>query len=525
MRILDIAEGAILLEHPDSSEEDANRRAVAAARRLAAQPLPGFLDAVVGARTLLVEFDPFRGSRERFAQAVAAGTDGEETHAGHGRLLRVPVFYDANSVFGPDLQELAAQAGLPAEEFARRHSGARYRVSFVGFAPGFAYLTGLPPELHASRLATPRTRIPAGSVGIGGSYTGVYPGGTPGGWRLIGRAPVSLFDPFRDPPALLIPGDGVEFEPIGREEFERRRGVLESHPVAAAPATSASPVFRVLAAGVFTSVQGAPRHGWERYGVPPGGAIDPVSLASGNALLGNPPLAPGLEMTLVGPELEVLSDTALAFSAGAPEATLNGRALPADSPFSVRRGDRIAAGPLRRAARAYLCAAGGIAQAARPEISVRLAGGDTVLAATRPGSSASGLPAGAALAARGDEVVVRVLPGPQRERFEPDGTRTFFSGAYRVSASSDRRGIRLEGPAIFNRETPDIPPEGTTLGGIQVPRDGQPIVLGPDRPVTGGYARIGTVIAADFPLIAQALPGAAVRFAPVTLEEARAAAR
>ena len=119
--------------------------------------------------------------------------------------------------------------------------------------------------------------------------------------------------------------------------------------------------------------------------------------------------------------------------------------------------------------------------------------------------------------------MIRVLAGPQREGFEKDGVATFLGSPFRVSPSSDRRGIRLEGPPIANRDSPDIPPEGTALGGIQVPRDGQPIVLGPDRPVTGGYAKIATVIAADFPLLAQALPGTAVRFRDVTLAEALAA--
>ena len=121
------------------------------------------------------------------------------------------------------------------------------------------------------------------------------------------------------------------------------------------------------------------------------------------------------------------------------------------------------------------------------------------------------------------ELILRVLPGPQRGRFEPEGLATFFESAYRVSASSDRRGIRLEGPPVANRESADIAPEATNLGAIQVPRDGQPIVLGPDRPVTGGYARIATVIAADFPGLARALPGAVVRFREVTLDQALSA--
>jgi allophanate hydrolase subunit 2 len=130
---------------------------------------------------------------------------------------------------------------------------------------------------------------------------------------------------------------------------------------------------------------------------------------------------------------------------------------------------------------------------------------------------------GPADARSSDEVVIRVLPGPQKERFEKEGLATFLGTPFRVSPSSDRRGVRLEGSPIACRQGPDIPPEGTALGGIQVPGDGQPIILGPDRPVTGGYAKIATVIGADFPLVAQALAGTAVRFREVTLAEALAA--
>jgi antagonist of KipI len=142
---------------------------------------------------------------------------------------------------------------------------------------------------------------------------------------------------------------------------------------------------------------------------------------------------------------------------------------------------------------------------------------------TRPrssqGSPSRTGPSAAGPETQGEETRIRVLAGPQRGRFDPEGLATFLRSPYRVSASSDRRGIRLEGPAIANRESPEIPPEGTALGGIQVPGDGQPIILGPDRPVTGGYAKIATVLEADFPRVARAAPGAVLRFEEVSLAD------
>lgn len=523
VRLRDVADGAVLVEYPEDSDEEANRRAVAAARELANRPPPGFLDAVPGARTLLVEFDPGRFSRGRLAAALDRGENSGEAAGSPRRLLAVPVLYGFDRENGPDLIELARDAGLTPQEFARRHAVGEYRVAFLGFAPGFAYLAGLSEELRSPRMATPRTRVPAGSVGIGGPYTGIYPEKTPGGWKLIGRAPVRLFDPGKEPPALLLPGDRVSFRMIGKDEFERRRAYLET----AAPAESAgSPgraLFRVETPGVLTSVQGAPRHGGGIYGVPPGGAMDAAALASGNALIGNPSLAPGLEITLVGPELEVLTDAAVALSGAGLEARLDEKPFESGTVRELHAGDRLRFGPVRGASRAYLCVAGGLARGTRLEPPRRLVSGDTVYSDARraPGRDSRGR--GAHSIEANDEISIRVLPGPQRDRFEPRALETFLGSLYRVSASSDRRGIRLDGPALSCLGRSEIPPEGTPLGAIQVPSDGRPIILGPDRPVTGGYAKIATVVSADFPLLGRALPGTAVRFVEVSLAEALAA--
>ena len=518
--LFDVAEGSVLVEFPGASEEEANRRAVAVARRLSARPPAGLFGSVPGARTLLVVFDPRTLSRRRLGDEIRRG-GGEASEAARRRVV-IPAFYDADPSTGPDLLDLAAGAGLSHVEFARRHAAGDYRVAFLGFAPGFPYLAGLPEALHARRLSTPRVRVPAGSIGIGGPYTGIYPEETPGGWRLIGRAAVRLFDVRQDPPALLLPGDAVRFEAIGREEFDARRPILDGDPVARFPEVPGRPLFRIASPGALTSVQGEPRYGWAIYGVPPGGAMDAEALSSGNRFLGNPPLAAALEMTLVGPELEVLSDAVIGFSGGRVEPTAGRGRVDAGAPWEVHAGDRLSVGPIRGGARAYLCVAGGLARSDRPEPPRRLAAGDTVSVSGEPARGDLKVSGQVAFEAEG-ELRVRVLPGPQQEGFETEGLATFLAGVYRVSSASDRRGIRLEGPEIANLRSADIPPEGTALGGIQVPRDGQPIILGPDRPVTGGYAKIATVIAADFPRVARAMPGTALRFEQVTLAEALAA--
>jgi KipI family sensor histidine kinase inhibitor len=517
-RVLDLSDGALLIEYPDASEEAANEAATALARQLARQRLPGFLDAIPGARTLLLLFDPSTFARrwlEPLLSQSSGGPSGESV-----RRMSIPICYGGE--LGPDLDQLARERGWSSSELSRRHCESDYRVAFIGFAPGFPYLLGLPPELHAPRLATPRTRVPAGSVGIGGAYTGIYPAESPGGWRLVGSAPVRLFDPRRTPPSLLLPGDRVTFEAIDAAEH-RRLWPAEDFPDRTSSAAASKPVLRVTSPGLFTSVQGGPSFGLGSSGVPAGGAMDLASLSRANAELGNPPFTAALEITLLGPRLEVCQECRICLSGGEIEAAIDGMPLPSDRARTIRAGSQLELGAIRRGARSYLAVQGGIRNGAVTMVTRRLERGDKLHPAPEIASPGSRewdriqLPA--------DGQAVRVVLGPQTEHFTAAGRRTFLSSSYRVSAQSDRRGVRLEGTRIELVGPADIASEGTAPGAIQVPGDGSPIVLGPDRPVTGGYAKIATVIGADLPLIGQARPGISLRFRAVSIEEAVAASR
>jgi KipI family sensor histidine kinase inhibitor len=514
-----ITEEMLLVRFPEASDVEANRAAVALAEEL--RRGGGVRDAIPGARSLAVSFDPDVVSGDALARScerMLADTQAPTTEPAAEHVRKVPVLYGGAA--GPDLATLSRQRGMPPEEFAARHAAGRYEVAFLGFAPGFAYLTGLAPELSAPRLDTPRTRVPAGSVAIGGRYTGIYPGQSPGGWRLIGRAAVRLFDPGSVPPALLRPGQLVRFEAVGEREFERALAASQAE-AAPEPVGSAAPLARVRTPGVWTSIQGRPRSNLGRWGIPPGGALDEDALTLGNALVANRPAAPALEMSFVGPELEWLRPTTVAIAGAAVSAELDGRPVAQERPFRVGEGATLRIGRLRGSARAYLCVTAGFESASMPQPSRRLDAGDVVRGGDGPAAASRGAaPARSAVLAAPDASVVRVVLGPDEDRFTPEGIATFLSGTFHVSAASDRRGIRLEGPAIAHRGEADVPPEGTPLGGIQVPPDGQPIVLGPDRPVTGGYARIATIVSPDFPTIGRALAGSSVRFRAVSLAEA-----
>jgi KipI family sensor histidine kinase inhibitor len=178
------------------------------------RPPAGLIDLVPGAETLLVllsdpaDIDPdlLGAAEERARRAADAGGAADAAPREPGHVHRIPVRYD-----GPDLEVVARRAGLTVPQVVERHLDGSYRVAFVGFQPGFAYLTGLDPRLHCPRLDSPRTAVPPGSVAIGGEWTGVYPARSPGGWNLIGTTATRLFDPASEHPCLLLAGDGVRF--------------------------------------------------------------------------------------------------------------------------------------------------------------------------------------------------------------------------------------------------------------------------------------------------------------------------
>lgn len=203
----------------DEISEAVNARVTGLERALGAAPIPGVAETVPTYRSLLVYYDPRRASYgsmvRRLRGAIRSIGAGE---AASGRIFEIPVLY--GGAYGEDLPDVAAHTGLPEDEVVARHSGKDYLIYMLGFLPGFAYLGGLDPSLATPRLTTPRQAIPAGSVGIGGEQTGIYPLKSPGGWRLIGTTPVKPYDPARAEPILYSAGDRIRFRPVGKAEFD-----------------------------------------------------------------------------------------------------------------------------------------------------------------------------------------------------------------------------------------------------------------------------------------------------------------
>ncbi len=289
---------------------------------------------------------------------------------------------------------------------------------------------------------------------------------------------------------------------------------------------------------MLTTVQDLGRYGYERYGVPVSGAMDQFALRAANLLVGNPPHAAALEITLAGPTLRATDKCLIAVTGADLSLRVNDWEMPPWMAIFVRQGWTITFGDRKSGCRAYLAVAGGI------DVMPIMGSRSTYLSGGFGGVEGRALRQGDVIpvgvvpfhlperAGRSfpsnlvpdysDAPEIHVVLGPQDDYFTDEGMATFLSGEYQVGPTSDRMGYRLQGPEIAHKGRADIISDGIPLGAVQVPADRQPIVMMADRQTTGGYPKIATVISADIPLLAQCLPGqSTVRFEAIGVEEAQ----
>jgi KipI family sensor histidine kinase inhibitor len=385
---------------------------------LAAHPPAGIDDLVPAARTVLVSFDPARIAPAAVRAWVRAAATSASDAATPGPPIEIPVRYD-----GADLDDTAALLGIRPGELVARHAAAPWRVAFTGFAPGFAYLVSDAWPHDVPRLAQPRTRVPAGAVGVAGEFTGAYPRETPGGWRLLGTTDAPLFVPDAPDPVLLTPGARVRFVPsrprVAAAEAPTAGGaptaaeapiaggtptaggdsgsggpdatVASSAPGFSSPpralpqraavraggsgagggphatvASSARPIpsapaaLRVLTPGAFATVQDLGRPGLAALGVARSGALDRGALRVANRLVGNDASAAGVEIVLGGFRAVAERDTWVAVTGAPADLHLDGRAVDAFAPLFLPAGAELSIGVARAGARFVLAVRGGV---------------------------------------------------------------------------------------------------------------------------------------------------------------------
>ncbi|MGH3300461.1 MAG: carboxyltransferase domain-containing protein [Streptosporangiaceae bacterium] len=550
-------DAALLLEIAADVCDDqlAGNAAARLAAAIRAAALPGVVDVVPGAATVLVSHEPgssgAAGLAVRLRALVSAPLPPPVLPAASTAELVLDTVYD-----GPDLAEVARLTGLSTAGVIARHAAARYLVGWLGFSPGFGYLTGLDPALAAvPRRASPRVSVPAGSVAIAGGLAAAYPAASPGGWCLLGRTDAALWDPGRDPPALLSPGQHVRFRPVDRLR-------ASAAPAIRPPESRGAGPIEVLQPGPLTTIQDLGRPGLAHLGVPGSGAADAVSLRLANRLVGSPASAAGLEVTLGRLALRFDSGAVVAVTGAPVPMTLERprERVPASDRGGERRHlrqrpgrlSRVLGGPIRapdpRHGTAFAVPAGSVLRLGSPAVGLRsylaVAGGIDVapVLGSRSADRLSGLgppplrpgdrlPVGRARspvqkppddrpgtggpAAGADPVPIRVIAGPRDDWFARDALTSLAAGSYQVTPASDRTGLRLAGPPLARSpgRPGELPSEGVAAGSLQVTHEGQPILLLADHPTTGGYPVIAVVKVADLGLAAQLRPGQRVRFA------------
>ncbi len=462
------------------------------ARRLAhgLEPLFAGADVVVGGASVLLA-GAERAPRPEEIERALASSPSPTT----GRTHALEIDYD-----GPDLAHVASTTRRRVQDVVALHQDASYTVEVAGFLPGFAYLGEVDEALVLPRRASPRKVVPAGSVGIAGRYTGVYPFDSPGGWHLLGTMRgTRLFDPARDPPALLAPGDTVTFVRVGdgprpQRGAPPREAIEDAH-------------LRLARCPPHATVQDHGR-ALRRRGIPSSGPLDRATHDAANQALGNATEAATIELPLDGLEAEVLRDVWISVDGGPPE--------------RLRAGERLAVPACERAVR-YLAMEGGVdvplvlgARATLPVAGLggldgrRLRRGDTLRArgssAVRP--AASTLPP-----ATRDREALPIVAGPHAARFDALALDRLCERTWTISTARDRVGTRLEGDPIPRHGAADAgAPDPMLPGAIQISTDGMPIVLGPDAAVTGGYPVLAVLVGEGRDRLARARSGLRVRF-------------
>ncbi len=487
-------------------------------------------DIVVGFRSVVVHVDPLTNDPERYQPWLGgldvshrAGSDPPSPPL-PSRRFDVPTTFD-----GPDLVDVAAAAGITADAVIDRLTGCDLRVAFLGFSPGFPYLIGLPPELEGiRRRATPRTSVPQGSVALAGGFAAIYPQPTPGGWRLVGWTSLPLFNPDVAPYARLRAGDVVRFRHADPEDGADQIGA-DRHPSPAGrpPRRAQGRRFvEVLEPGLLSLVEDGGRRSVASIGVPDAGPADPDSMRLANRLVGNPDDAAVIEVTARGPTLRFRGDAHIGVVAATRDAVdlaIDGLVVATDTVVPVRNGQTLAMAQLRRGLRAYIAVAGGIeiprvVGSRSSDVLSGLGLGPLVVGdqldlgppdhprgfLTPAGSDGSGA----------DPTVIRVIEGPHG--FGPAELETLCSTGWRVTDASNRVGLRLSAPDALLSSPGRIESTGTVTGAVQVPPDGQPIVLMADHATVGGYPNIACVIAADLARLGQLRSGDRLEFELVT---------
>ncbi|MDV7503649.1 urea amidolyase family protein [Acinetobacter baumannii] len=515
MRFLSVNADCFLIELASLEET------LALYNKLQNTQLNGIKDLVPAAKTILVFFNEI----ETNFKMLVASIQSLKIDSGFERSSQeviVPICYN-----GEDLAQVAELQGLSIADVIRKHHQSVWNVAFIGFAPGFAYMSSPDkPFTDIPRLTVPRKKIPSGSLGLAGKYTGIYPKDSPGGWQLIGTTTERMWDLERKNPALLLPGMTVHFEDVTHRPTTVN--VPQQITCKVEPKQSVS-LFKITAPSLQMLIQDEGRLNQTNIGVGVAGAMDLSAMHSANRIVGNPTDTPVIEVLNGGLKAKMQHAGVIAVAG----AISNIRVKFADGqtadfasyqPIDLDEGDEFQIQPPTAGLRNYLAVRGGIDvepvlnSASFDSLAVLgpepLKLGDTIYQGQVKAANISVNEVGKSdLPKAGEVVELDIVMGPRTDWFEQDSIELLCQQEWLVTNESNRVGLRLSGAQPLTRKiTHELESEGTCIGALQIPPSGQPVLFMNDHPLTGGYPVIASVAKHHWDLVAQIPAGCCIKF-------------
>lgn len=552
-----VNETSVLLSFGSTIERSIHERLMQAKQLIEQYPFAGFIETVPAYNSLAVHYDPLQiakseetiaatviGQLKKILQNESVTVDSVVERS----VIMIPVCYDES--FGIDLQELSASLNLTIEEIIQLHTAKTYHVFMIGFTPGFPYMGTVDERLTTQRKTQPRLQVSPGSVAIAGNQTGIYPFATPGGWNIIGRTPINIFDLQKENPFLLKAGDEVKFKAITRNEFEkydtsdalvgRNSTNIINRPTRTYD--KKKQIIDIEQCGFLTTLQNTGRTRYLQFGVSKSGAMDAYAAQLANTLIGNNPDEAVLEITQSPHRFRFLQDAVVAFTGAGLQPQTEHTILPLNQPVFISKGMVIECKQPIPGFRLYMAVTGGFESdeflhSSATDLLVKAGGyqgrplkkNDELK--TRTSLSplqkklTTVLKAGATVELNTaipdySTSTIRIIKGTEWHYMNDSSKSILSGGTFSISPQSSRMGYRLKKEALTTEQACEIISSPVTQGTMQLTPSGELIILMADAQTVGGYPRVAQVCAVDLSLLAQKKPGDQIHFQLIDLQEA-----
>lgn len=516
MRFLSVNVDSFLIELTSLEET------LALYSKLQHMQLKGIKELIPAAKTILVFFNEFETNLDVLISTIAQVTVGTSLDRNAQEVI-IPIVYK-----GEDLAQVAELQGMSIADVITKHQQSIWNVAFIGFAPGFAYLNSPDhPFTDIPRLKVPRKKIPVGSLGLAGQYSGIYPKDSPGGWQLIGTTSEKMWDLERENPALLLPGVKIHFEDVTHHPISV--SVPEQITATVQQDLSAEPVFKITGTGLQMLMQDEGRLNQTNIGVGSAGAMDLSAMHTANRIVGNPIEVAVIEVLNGGLKAKMQGSAVIAVTGAISNIHIqfaNGQQANFDSyqPIALDAGDEFHIQSPTSGLRNYLSVRGGFHLQA---VLNSYAFDSLAILGPTPLKIGDVLYQGQAqtyhisihevpkvqLPQVGDIVALDIVMGPRTDWFDEQSVEQFFQQTWLVTNESNRVGLRLFGEQpLLRKITHELESEGTCIGALQILPSGQPVLFMNDHPLTGGYPVIASVAKHHWDLVAQIPAGCHIQF-------------